>query len=119
MVYLYGYLQLDAQELAPGGDVTRGDGSGGASIWGKKFKDEAGGLSKKHTGPGVVGMANSGKNSNSSQFYITFRETPQLNGKHVVFGQVVEGLEVLESVDKRCQGKGDGFSVEVIDSGAC
>lgn len=76
-----------------------GDGSGGDSIYGGKFNDEKNGLKLKHDKLGVVGMANSGKNSNTSQFYITLAGAlPQLNGKHVVFGQVVDGLEVLKRI---------------------
>lgn len=78
---------------------STGDGSGGDSIYGGKFNDEKNGLKAKHDRLGVVAMANSGKNSNTSQFYITLAESlPQLNGKHVVFGHVVEGLEVLQRI---------------------
>ena len=73
-----------------------GDGSGGDSIYGGKFNDEKNGLKAKHDKLGIVAMANSGKNSNTSQFYITLaKKLPQLDGKHVVFGQVVEGLDIL------------------------
>jgi len=82
-----------------GGDITRGDGSGGESIYGKPFNDEKGGLKLKHDKAGVVAMANSGKNSNTSQFFISFAAAPKLDGKYVVFGQVVEGLEVLKQIE--------------------
>lgn len=85
--------------VCQGGDVTHENGSGGESIYGKKFKDEQKGLKTKHTKAGMLGMCNSGKNSNTSQFYFTFSAQPKLDGKHVVFGQVVEGLEVLERVN--------------------
>lgn len=62
-----------------------GDGSGGESIYGGKFNDEKAGLKLKHDGPGVVGMANSGKNSNSCQFYITLKAAPQLDGEETTF----------------------------------
>ena len=72
-----------------------GNGSGGESIYnGKKFKDERAGLQLKHDCRGVVSMGNSGKNSNTSQFFITFQAAPQCDGKHVVFGKVVSGFEV-------------------------
>lgn len=85
--------------MVQGGDIVKGDGSGGDSIYGGKFNDEKAGLKLKHDKLGVVGMANSGKNSNTSQFYITLEERlPRLDGKHVVFGQVIEGLEVLKRI---------------------
>ena len=82
-----------------GGDFIMGNGSGGESIYnGKKFKDERGGLALKHDRVGVVSMGNSGKNSNTSQFFLTFGKLPQCDGKHVVFGQVVSGFDVLEAL---------------------
>ena len=76
------------------GDFVFGNGSGGESVYGKKFKDERPGLALKHDRRGVVSMGNSGKNSNTSQFFITFGPSPQCDGKHVVFGEVVAGFEV-------------------------
>jgi len=84
-----------------GGDFTRGDGSGGDSIYNGKFNDEKPGLKFKHSGKGLLSMANSGKNSNTSQFFITLGDCPKLDGKHVVFGKCVEGLDLLEEVVKR------------------
>ena len=78
----------------PNGDVT-----GGESIWGKKFKDEKDGLKGRHDARGVVAMGNTGKNSNGSQFFITFAPCKQLDGKHVVFGKVVEGMSVIDKVE--------------------
>ena len=79
------------------GDFVKGNGSGGESIYnGKKFKDEKAGLLLKHDRKGVLSMGNNGKNSNSSQFFITFKATPQCDGKHVVFGEVVSGFEILD-----------------------
>lgn len=81
--------------ILQGGDFVFGNGSGGESIYnGKKFKDERAGLQLKHDTKGVLSMGNSGKNSNSSQFFITFKAAPQCDGKHVVFGKVVSGFEV-------------------------
>ena len=74
-----------------GGDFVFGNGSGGESIYGKKMKDERTGLSMKHDKRGVLSMGNSGKNSATSQFFITFAAAPQCDGKHVVFGRVVAG----------------------------
>ncbi len=80
--------------MAQGGDYTRGDGMGGAPFkGGKSFKDDAGGLKLKHDARGVLSMANAGKNSNTSQFFITFGPAPNLDGKHVVFGRCLPGAE--------------------------
>jgi len=76
--------------MAQGGDITRGDGRGGDSKWGGAFEDES--FLYKHNKAGRLSMANSGPNTNKSQFFITFKPTPHLNGKHVVFGQV-EGAD--------------------------
>ncbi|KAL1607262.1 hypothetical protein SLS59_002225 [Nothophoma quercina] len=84
------------QFMLQGGDPT-GTGRGGESIWGGKFEDEFDN-SLLHTGPGVMSMANSGPGTNGSQFFITLAPTPHLNGKHTVFGQVVDGLDVVEKI---------------------
>lgn len=81
--------------IVQGGDIIFGNGSGGESIYnGKKFKDERAGLGLKHDRAGVLSMGNSGKNANTSQFFITLDNAPQCDGKHVVFGEVVSGMEV-------------------------
>ncbi|KAK7683213.1 hypothetical protein QCA50_013886 [Cerrena zonata] len=89
--------------VAQGGDVTRGDGSGGESIYGKNFNDEKDGLKKKmHRGS--LAMANSGKNSNSSQYFVVLTDDEvklnKMNGKYVVFGDVVQGHDVLDKLDE-------------------
>eukprot|EP00392_Amoebophrya_sp_AT5.2_P000502 g503.t1 len=91
-----------------GGDFTRFDGSGGDSIYGGKFNDEKPGLKRKHDAKGLLSMANSGKNSNTSQFFVTLAggtgsSCAKLDGKHVVFGKCVEGLELLDKVVELCK----------------
>lgn len=84
-----------------GGDFVFGNGSGGESIFsGKKFKDERPGLMLKHNRRGILSMGNSGKNSNTSQFFITFAPAPQCDGKHVIFGEVVSGWNVISAVEE-------------------
>ena len=91
--------RLVDKSFVQGGDFVFGNGSGGESIYnGKKFKDERDGLSLQHDRKGIVSMGNSGKNSNTSQFFITFKALPQCDGKHVVFGEVVSGFEALDAL---------------------
>ncbi|KAJ1287995.1 hypothetical protein BS78_02G054300 [Paspalum vaginatum] len=83
--------------VAQGGDFSKGDGSGGESIYGGKFPDEN--FRLMHDQPGVLSMANSGPDSNGSQFFITFKALPHLNGKHVVFGKLVSGIALLKKLE--------------------
>ena len=90
--------------LIQGGDITLRNGKGGESIYGKEFDDENFELS--HDRPFLVSMANSGANTNNSQFFITLKELPSLDGKHVVFGQVLDGFEHIFAMSKK--GGNDG-----------
>ena len=87
--------------MCQGGDLTKHNGTGGESVYGPVFPDESfEGKAGKHVGPGIVSMANSGPDTNSSQFFIVTNATPHLDGKHMVFGQVIEGIDVLSAISK-------------------
>ncbi|KAK1443993.1 peptidylpro ismrse like protein [Babesia gibsoni] len=101
--------------MIQGGDIVNRNGTGSISIYGNKFDDEN--FQLKHEGPGVISMANSGPNTNGSQFFITTVRTQWLDGRHVVFGKVVEGMETVQALE--VQGSPSGTPKSQVSIGEC
>jgi cyclophilin family peptidyl-prolyl cis-trans isomerase len=103
--------------MAQGGDTTKGNGTGGVSIYGEKFADE--GIWYPHTHKGVLSMANAGKDTNGSQFFICFGATPHLNKKHTIFGRVIHNYNMIERVEQNKTGASDKpiKPVTIVDCG--
>jgi len=109
------FHRIIPQFMLQGGDFTRGNGTGGESIYGEKFPDEN--FVLQHTKPGLLSMANAGPNTNGSQFFITTVPCPWLNGKHTVFFEVTEGYDLVQKIEKL--GSQSGSPTQVVTIADC
>lgn len=92
------FFRIVPQYMAQGGDIVNGNGSGGECIWGERFADEN--FMRKHIGCGIMSYVSKGRHSNASQFFFSLGECPWLDGRYVVFGQVLQGFDILQTMAK-------------------